>query len=207
MASLVHAIRSENHHDSPQPQLPACLPSSTHVCIHFPAWPQVLALVLGHASAGITRDVAKEVVASLALVAAEAAGTLPASPGRLLAGLSLAQAPPCRDVLASDPQAACGLGTACARLAAAAAPASGGEAPALAAAAMATAGACVGHALAAARQGRLGWQQLAELAGAALEPARSLPSSPDTMAPVLEAAAEVGGASDRFGCRGWLHRA
>ncbi len=191
-APLLHAIHSNP--PRPTPSAAACPPPHTLyplACLSS----QVLTLVLGHAGAGTTREVAQEVVASLAHVAAEAAGALPASPGPLLATLALAGAPPCRDVLASDPQAAYDLGMACTRLAGAAVPGSGGEAPRawrlLAAAAMATASASVGHALAAARQGRMEWQQLAELAGAALGPACSLPTSPDTMAPVLEAAAEV----------------
>ncbi len=158
--------------------------------------------MLGHADAGTALEVAQVVVGSLALVAAETAGDLPPFHGPLMNALALEEAPPCRAALASDPQAACGLGTACAQLAAAAlkgGPSSGGEALALAAAAMATAGACVGHALAAAEAGRLEWPQLAKLAGAALGPTRSLLALPDGAVPrarelcavVLEAVDEV----------------
>jgi hypothetical protein len=157
--------------------------------------------VMGHANAGaqeVAKEVAREAVASLAHAAATAAAALPASTQPLLAALSLADTPPFRDVLASKPQAACDLGATCVRLAGAAKVRGSGGDAALAAAATAAAGACMGHALAAARQGRLEWQRLAELL-VALGPACS--HSPGGTAPVLEAAAEVraGGADESGG--------
>jgi hypothetical protein len=94
---------------------------------------------------------------------------------------------------ASGPQFAYNLGRACALLAGAAVLYIGGEAllsRLLAVAAIATMSAftSVAHAV---KAGQMEWSQLAKLALAALEPARSLPSSPDTTAPVLEALAEV----------------